>query len=353
MNIALAIFKYFPAGGAQRDLLALARELAARGHRVRLVAGEWLGERPDFAEVTLLPVRGWSNHARARSFARLFAALCGREAFDRTVGFNRLPGLDFYFAADLCFAARGLRWRRLLPRARTWLAFERAVFAPESRTRILALTPAQIRAYQACYDTPEERFRLLPPGVGPEFQPVVRTGHDRLELLLVAADFHTKGADRALRALARMPLARRERFHLTLLGDQRHGREFQRLADRLELAPQVTVSGPTPEVARRMAGADVLLHPARREAAGNVLAEAVASALPVICTECCGYADLVAAAGGIVLPEPFEVARLEAALLDLLNDPGLLPILRQSAWRYAQTLDYTRRPAAAAEWITA
>ena len=34
MRFALAIFKYFPFGGIQRDLLKVARECRARGHEV-------------------------------------------------------------------------------------------------------------------------------------------------------------------------------------------------------------------------------------------------------------------------------------------------------------------------------
>ena len=48
----------------------------------------------------LLRGRGFSNHARARSFAAAVRRFAAAEKFDLIFGFNRMPGLDFYFAAD-------------------------------------------------------------------------------------------------------------------------------------------------------------------------------------------------------------------------------------------------------------
>ncbi len=349
MKILLAIFKYFPSGGAQRDMLSIARELAGRGHDVTIACGAWEGEKPSFADVVVLKTSGWSNHARAKSIARQIGRMRGR--FDRVAGFNRMSGLDWYFAADVCFGARPLGWKRLLPRNRAWLALERAVFAPEAKTRILALTVPQVRSYKEVYRTPEKRFVVLPPGVSAVFKVAPAPRNERLELLLIGADFHTKGADRALEAIARLPEEFRAKLHLTLAGDDRRRAEFIRLAEKLGLAACVTTLGAVDDVPQRMASADILLHPARREAAGNVLAEAAATGLPAICSECCGYADIVSAGGGVVLPEPFDGGRLEAILVELLTEPGYPELLRQTAIRYAGTLDYSRRASVAAEAI--
>ena len=73
MNFAFAIFKYFPFGGLQRDMLRMAECAVGRGHRVTVFTASWKGEEPpDGIQVRILKVRGWSNHGRARSFERLF-----------------------------------------------------------------------------------------------------------------------------------------------------------------------------------------------------------------------------------------------------------------------------------------
>src|SRR5262249_62122487 len=123
--------------------------------------------RPEGMAVTLLPARGWSNHGRDANFAR--RAGSETKDCDAAVGFNRMPGLDVYYAADPCYAAAMARrpaWYRATPRCRARLVFERAVFGPSAATRCLLLSPHQQRDIAAHYRTPAERLLLLPPGIG-------------------------------------------------------------------------------------------------------------------------------------------------------------------------------------------
>ena len=46
MNFAFAIFKYFPFGGLQRDMLRMAEAAVRRGHRVTVFASSWDGDPP-------------------------------------------------------------------------------------------------------------------------------------------------------------------------------------------------------------------------------------------------------------------------------------------------------------------
>jgi UDP-glucose:(heptosyl)LPS alpha-1,3-glucosyltransferase len=64
-----------------------------------------------------------------------------------------------------------------------------------------------------------------------------------------------------------------------------------------------------------MAAADLLVHPARTEAAGIVLLEAIINGLPVVATEICGFSSHIREAeAGIVIPEPFAIQALIDAL---------------------------------------
>ena len=172
MNIVFAIFKYFPHGGLQRDMMRIAEALLDRGDRVTVFCHLWDDDSPlpEGLEVRKLPARGFSNHARAESFIRNLGKALEEFPHDRFVAFNRMPGADLYFAADNPFYRTAIRnvgrlGSRLLPRYRTFIAEERSVFSPEAKTMILHLTERQKREYMAIYHTPKERFRLLPPGI--------------------------------------------------------------------------------------------------------------------------------------------------------------------------------------------
>lgn len=148
MNFAFAIFKYFPFGGLQRDMLRMAEAAVRRGHRVTVFASSWDGDPPpDGVELRLLRTTAWSNHGRARQFETLFRAQSG--GFDVRLVFNRMAGGDFYFSADNCLAVEFPRKhsalvRMLNPRYRAFLKQERAVFDPASPTRIFYIAPRQI-----------------------------------------------------------------------------------------------------------------------------------------------------------------------------------------------------------------
>ena len=172
MNIVFGIFKYFPHGGLQRDMMRIAEELVRRGDRVTVFCHHWDDDTPVPEGITVktLTARGWSNHARAESFIRHLGEELKSFPHDVFVAFNRIPGADFYFAADNPFYSTAIRnvgklGARLLPRYRTFIAEERGVFAPEAKTVVMYLTPRQKDEYTAIYHTPEARFKLLPPGI--------------------------------------------------------------------------------------------------------------------------------------------------------------------------------------------
>ena len=172
MNIIFAIFKYFPHGGLQRDMMRIAEELLRRGDRITVFCHLWDDDAPTphGLEVRKLPAHGWSNHARAEDFIRNLKQTLETFPHDRFVAFNRMPGADYYFAADNPFYRTAMRnvgrlGIRLLPRYRTFIAQERSVFSPDSQTVVLCLTERQKKEYIDIYGTQPERFRMLPPGI--------------------------------------------------------------------------------------------------------------------------------------------------------------------------------------------
>lgn len=307
MKLAFTLFRYFPYGGLERDMLSLAQLMHERGHEVTIYARSWEGPRPDLP-VVLLPVRALTNHGSNAAFARRFLSQLPDDV-DAVVGFNKMPGLDFYYAADVCFAEKAHTERgwlyRLTPRARSSLAMEAAVFSPDSSTRILMISRPESVIYKRHYQTPEERIHFVPPGINPAMgvpedyeaiRPGLRARYGLADTdilaMMVGSDFKRKGFDRALRGIAALPDDIRSRVQIRVAGEDKP-RFLEDLAAELGIADRLGVLGGRDDVAQLLWSADLLLHPARSEMAGLALLEAMIGGLPVIATEVCGYAHYI------------------------------------------------------------
>lgn len=348
-TIALTLFRYFPFGGMQRDMLATARLCQARGHNVRILCHTWQGEQPSDFEVTLLDANGKSNHSRAHSFAASFSEWHRSNRTDVVLGFDKMPGLDLYFAADPCFITRTAtrawpyRWTR---RYRTFRELEGSVFDQAATTRILLLNPHERANYQTTWGTAAERFELLPIGIARDR----RAGQDAVALrqqgrkefalqdderlvLLLGANFELKGLDRAMRAVQALPTHLAQRTRLLAVGQPAPSR-LRKLANALGLEERVILQPGRDDIPRLLQAADLLVHPARRDTTGTVLLEAIAAGLPVICSGACGYAHHIESANcGKMLSEPFAQRELDEVLRSLLSRD--LSIERESALAYA------------------
>ncbi len=366
MKIAMTLFKYFPFGGLQRDFMRMADECVKRGHQVTTFAGAWQGDKPDWLDLRIIPLESRSNHGKGREFEKRFGEILEKEHFDVVVGFNRMAYLDFYFAADNCLlisdrAKHSALMLALNPRYRAWHKQERAVMDPAGKAIIMYITPRQKDDYIAVYGTPEARFRYIPPGIDtacrrPANAVEIRAAKraelglkdDELLLILVGSDFRRKGGDRLVRATAQLPPELRKRCQVYLVGNCGPG-GCDALAQKLGIAEQVVLTGGRTDVPALLLAADLMVHPARDEATGTVLVEALAAGLPVLCTETCGFSNFVRDSGGIVVAsEPFDQHELDAKLTAALQ-PETLSALTKQALEYGERTDFYRRAAVAAD----
>ena len=129
--IAFCLFKYFPYGGLQRDFLRIATCVQARGYRIRVYTLSWQGEHPPGFEVIIVPVTTLTNHARYRDFHQWVRAHIEQNPVHRLVGFNKMPDLDVYYAADSCYEEKARTQRswlyRRLPGYRLFSRFEQVI----------------------------------------------------------------------------------------------------------------------------------------------------------------------------------------------------------------------------------
>jgi glycosyltransferase involved in cell wall biosynthesis len=147
---------------------------------------------------------------------------------------------------------------------------------------------------------------------------------DRLELLHVGRGVRTKGLRDAVRALAH--LKDLPDIHLTSAGTGPEIEICRAEAQKLGVSDRVTFAGQLPrtEVDTLYARADIFVFPSFREAAGNVVYEAMSHGLPVIGADRGGPAFIIDDSFGRKIPvtDPETYARdIAAAIRALHADP--------------------------------
>jgi UDP-glucose:(heptosyl)LPS alpha-1,3-glucosyltransferase len=141
---------------------------------------------------------------------------------------------------------------------------------------------------------------------------------DDVVVLMVANEWHRKGLGVLLEAVA---AAGDPRLRIDLVGAKAPD-DYRPLAHRLGLTDRLHWHGPTPDVARFHAAADVFALPTTYEPFGLVIIEAMGSGLPVITPRLAGAAEAITdGVDGLLLDDPRDTAQLSAHLTRLL-DPG-------------------------------
>jgi UDP-glucose:(heptosyl)LPS alpha-1,3-glucosyltransferase len=368
MKLAVCLFKYFPFGGLARDFMRIMQSCIRAGDHVDVYVIEWQGELPSDLNVHIVPVSGMSNHARLQSFLDQVKPQLEREKYDLVVGFNKMPQLDLYYAADPCYIdrARSHALHSLLkftPRVRFYSDCESAVFGPDSDTVSLMISDVQKALFKQHYNTPEHRLISLPPGIDRDRQrpadaniirqkkrAALSVNDDEWLLLMVGTGFKTKGVDRSIAALATMPDDYRGKVRLVVIGDG-DARALQKQADKSGVGDEVQFMGGRSDIPEFLLAADLLLHPARKENTGTVILEAMVAGLPVLIADVCGYAKHVKSAqAGEILKQPDNAAATAAQLVSML-DPQRLQQWSQQALSYAATEDLYSMPDKAAQII--
>lgn len=359
MKLAFCLFKYFPYGGLQRNMLAFAREAYSRGHEVTIFTGSWQGEKPEGINIQVLPTRGWSNTAKVQQFIDQLQPQLEGADFDSVVGFNKMPGLDVYYAADSCFAHKARHERswlyRLTTRSRRYLHWESSVFGKSSKTIILEVSTKERPRFISAYETPGNRFFTLPPGIAknriaPDDYASLRRdtrqslGLDDGQLILLAlgSGFRTKGLDRNVALLDTLINKRQQQATLLVVG-QDNEKPYLQKAKQLGIEQHILFLGGRDDVQALLQASDILVHPAYKENTGNVLLEAMVAGIPVIVTDVCGYAHYVEQADmGVVISAPCSIDEMEAAVQTIQKTSG--EQWHQRGKLFAQTADIYSRP---------
>lgn len=334
MKLAFCIYHYFPFGGLQRDFMQIAQACFENNHEIHIWTTNWDGPVPEGFELHLIHPRGFSNHRQMQSFANQVAKQTQQHNIDATIGFNKIPGLDIYYAADTCVKARNQQrsfWHSILPRYRLYHQFEKAVFA-DSQSNIIYISPNEKQHYQQIYQTPEKKLHWLSPGLSldrqyPDNAELIRqqirgqlnVADDTHMLIMVGSHFKTKGVDRAIKAIAALPKTQQAQVKLFVVG-KGDVKPFIKLAKEKRVIDQIQFLGARCDVPELLLAADILLQPSIVENTGTAIIEAMNAGCPVLASAACGYATFIMQANaGMVINEPFQQSIMNQKLAAMLD----------------------------------
>jgi UDP-glucose:(heptosyl)LPS alpha-1,3-glucosyltransferase len=356
MHIAMLSRGYGKTAGIWRVTTDLAEAFLARGIRVTyFCADPPVSSHPDLRFVAV-PTPRQPYALRVPLFARRASAAAARGRFDIVHGqATDCRGADI-ITAHSCHRY-GMELMRRTGGAWEWIkktinpvhpaiyALERYNFSTRGHRRILSVSGRVKQEIVETYGVAPERVRVVPNGVDLRtFDPARREERrervrrrlglgDAPVILFVGYEYVRKGLRFLLEAMPRM---RHADARLLVIGKPptHHARHH---VARGHLEHRVRFTGPVAEVEDYYAAADVFALPTLYEAFGLVIAEAMASGLPVLTTRVAGAAEWMQdGRDSILIDMPPDPERIAAHLDALLDDEALRRRLGREARRTAE-----------------
>lgn len=323
---------HFGPGGAQRQLVNLAKGLHGRGHTVEFFIYQPL-QRHFADEVEELGIEVHA-HSKSHKLSPLpvikLARLIRRGGFDGVLSFLQTPAV---YAELATLANRGVplvvserfmytemdiytRGRQELHRLSTWIT----VNSHHQRERMEQLFPWMRPRISTIYNGVDlERFAPREPGFS-------GMSDEPLSLLAVANTARKKNAMGLARALSAIRAAGHALPTVAWAGASADAAEAvakSEVEDYLRaegLAANWTWLGRRTDVADLMRQYDALVHPAHFEGLPNAICEALASGLPVLASAVCDHPRLVGEDRGFLF-DPGAPDRMADAMLTFQDLP--------------------------------
>jgi glycosyltransferase involved in cell wall biosynthesis len=344
MRIAIYIGQ-LDVGGAEGQVILLARGLFARGHDVRLItdAGRTAAVPPDL-EPYVVTVPSRPRLTRLRGLVRVL------KDFDPAVVHCQLTSANLWGSiAGRCAGVPVVvtsflstdPWKKwyhaLIDRCVARLSsgvFVNSAGVAERYRRVMASASRKVRVIYNGVDTTRFAARKAPGRDDVRRELEIPRGAP--VIINVANLFGVKNQMMLLGALATchrgVPEARRP--YLLFAGEGPMRPDLERETARLGLGFYVRFLGQVQDVASYLAAADVFVLSSHAEGFSNALLEAMASSLACVATDVGGNAEALAEDTGVIVPAGGEIA-LAAALAELVVDEGRRKALGEAARRRA------------------
>jgi UDP-glucose:(heptosyl)LPS alpha-1,3-glucosyltransferase len=277
-------------------------------------------------------------HRHRRDFATAALRLKKEKQIDLLFSMERLPGCDIFRAGDgvhAAWLARQARvqpwWRRLIRtvsgRHRELLRLERELFAPESKTFIIANSRMVAQEIEGYFSIPSSRMSVIYNGVpAPACVTLEERASLRRELgmregecavLFVGSGWRRKGLETALAAVKKAAAHRDPGTMRLWVAGKGNSHTYA--------SSSIKFLGPIQKLSRLYAAADLFILPTLYDPFSNASLEALASGLPVITSAANGCAEIIDPdIHGTIIKNPQNVDDFADALIKWqrrLEDP--------------------------------
>lgn len=242
---------------------------------------------------------------------------------------------------DLALAAateKGQRW--LINRWYSFLAMQKKVV--QQLEHVITVSHQSQRDIAAAFDRPAENIQVIPNGVDASiFKPLDNISRTPLRLITTASsDQPLKGLSVLLRALAQL---RREfpALQLIVIGKLKENGETEKELQALNLQEAVQFKSgiSNQQLVEEYAQASIAIVPSLYEGFGLPAAEAMACAVPLVCSDGGALPEVVGDAARLVragnvddLQNALHALLQNAKARALLGEQGRAHILRQLSW---------------------
>jgi UDP-glucose:(heptosyl)LPS alpha-1,3-glucosyltransferase len=315
LNIAIIRRSYRPDGGAeriiQRILAALMQQYPAK---ITLISQAWQANNSD-KHIQLFNIKKRFCLLRQHCvnyFIKDVQTALQSQSFDLIQSHERIAGSQLYRAGDGVHAEwLTIRKRHASPLKRTLLDYspfqktmcraEKEMFLHPALQRVICVSKLNKQEILQHYPQVDaDKLTVIYNGIDLEqYQPITQAQKHTLRqqyhfdkqaniAIFVGSGFERKALRHILNVLANSP-----QWQLLVIGKDKNQAAFEQLCQHLGIADRVHFKGVQISMQDWYGMADLLIHPAWYEPFGNVILEAMACGLGVICSKNCGVAELI------------------------------------------------------------
>ncbi len=293
LHIVLIVRRYGPVGGMERYVWELSRELAALGHHVTVLCQQVEAQStPDAIQIVALghiaPKPRWLSHLRFS--ARVSAWVASQQSNAMIIHSHERTGIHqftTFHGPPFATVKNKPWWKRISPRiyANLWLE-QREICGPQVRA-VIPNSPLIADSLRYYYPAVLARLSApIAPGVSDiPARPDRHVSAQGGVIGFIGKEWKRKGLDIAVQIIAEV---RKQRPDMTFIVAGPAPDEVRHLFSGWQ--DGYTLLGET-DSTPLYAQFDLLLHPARQEPYGMVIAEARAAGVPVVISDACGIAS--------------------------------------------------------------
>ena len=350
-------------GGLEKHALRLAKGFADRGCKVIcLSCGHEEFKGQPFHVINLCPYKKL-NAKRLRRYDELCQTWLKEHGADIVFGMERTSSQTHYRAGNGVHA-QYLRQRRLTdsalkratfalnPLHRTILSLEKSCFENPSLKKLYTNSYMVRQEILEHYNTNPEIIETVHNGVEwsemqrdfDDWQNQRRTllmqwglNKDKFQLLFIGQGFRRKGLQFLLQG---MRVLGNPNIQLSVIGKDREGHKFQKMAQRLGLSNQVKFFGSRSDIHRFYQAADALAIPSTYDPFANVTVEAQAMGLFVISSKYNGGKEILTPETGEIIEQLTDPESVAESLKVALRHPKTASSA-SSIRKNAQHLDFS------------